>query len=65
MPVIIFEGGKMDKGKKEELVRELTEASVRVTGIDASAFITYVHENDFDNIGVGGELLTEILKKRG
>jgi 4-oxalocrotonate tautomerase len=65
MPVIIFEGGgKMDKDKKGELIRELTDAAVRVTGIGAPAFTIYIHENEHDNIGVGGELLTEILARQ-
>ena len=64
MPVIIFEGGKMDLDKKREIIRELTDTAVKVTGIDPSAFIVYVHENENDNIGVGGELLTEILGRK-
>ena len=61
MPVIIFEGGKLDLDKKRELIGELTEAAVKVTGIGAPAFTIYIHENEFDNIGVGGRLLTEHL----
>jgi 4-oxalocrotonate tautomerase len=63
MPVIIFEGSRLDLDKKRELIRELTDTAVRVTGIGASAFTIYIHENEHDNIGVGGELLTEILRK--
>ncbi|MCJ7501179.1 tautomerase family protein [bacterium] len=66
MPVIIFEAGnKMTLEKKRELIRELTDAAVRVTGLGAPAFTIYIHENEHDNIGVGGELLTEILARRG
>ena len=64
MPVITFEGTKMEMDKKKELIRELTEASVKVTGIGAPAFTIYIHENEHDNIGVGGELLTDILARR-
>ena len=35
MPIIIFEGTKMDLDKKKELIRELTDTAVRVTGIGA------------------------------
>jgi 4-oxalocrotonate tautomerase len=63
MPVIIFEGSRLDLDKKRELIRELTDTAVRVTGIGAPAFTIYIHENEHDNIGVGGELLTEILRK--
>lgn len=64
MPVIIFEGGKMDLDKRKELIRELTDTAVKVTGIGAPAFTIYIHENDHDNIGVGGELLTEVLARQ-
>ena len=65
MPVIIFEAGnKLDLEKKRELIRELTNAAVKVTGIGAPAFTIYIHENEHDNIGVGGKLLTEILAKQ-
>lgn len=64
MPLIIFEGGKMPSDKKEELVRELTDASVKVTGIDASSFVIYIHENEFDNIGIGGEPLSRVLGRQ-
>ena len=63
MPVIIFEGGTMDQGKKKELICELTDAAVKVTGIRPQAFIICIHENPTDNIGVGGECLTEVLAK--
>ena len=65
MPVIIFEAGNMMAlEKKRELIRELTDAAVKVTGIGAPAFAIYIHENEHDNIGVGGELLTEILARQ-
>ena len=64
MPLIIFEGGPMDLDRKKELIRELTDAAVRVTGIGAPAFTIYIHENEHNNIGVGGRLLTEHLADR-
>jgi 4-oxalocrotonate tautomerase len=64
MPLIIFEGGPMELDKKKELIRELTDAAVKVTGIGAPAFTIYIHENEHDNIGVGGELLTEVLARQ-
>jgi len=63
MPLIIFEGGKMDLDRKKELIRGLTETAAKVTGIGAQAFTIYIHENDHDNIGVGGQLLTEFLAR--
>jgi 4-oxalocrotonate tautomerase len=66
VPLIVFEvGSGMTPEKKKELVRRLTETSAQVTGIHEDAFVIYIHENDNDNIGVGGKLLTEILAERG
>ena len=65
MPVIIFEGGKMEPDKKKELIGRLTRASAEVTGIDAQAFIVYIHENELNSVGVGGEVLEEVLARRG
>ena len=63
MPIITFEGGKMDREKKKNLIQGLTEAAARATGIRTQAFTICIHENDPDNIGVGGELLTDILAR--
>ena len=57
MPVIHFYGPEMEKAKKEELVRDFTEAASRATGIPKDRFVTYVHEMDPENIGVGPILL--------
>jgi 4-oxalocrotonate tautomerase len=63
MPLIIFEGPAMDAGKKRELVRSFTEATSRVTGIAKEHVTVIVHQNERDNVGVGGELLTDRLAR--
>lgn len=62
MPVITFEGGKLTKEQKAQLVSEITEVAHKATGINRESFIVLIHENDRDNIGVGGDLLSERLK---
>jgi len=59
MPLIIFEGPRMEQQKKRELVRSLAEAASRVTGIRKEVFTTVIHENPPENVGVGGELLLD------
>ena len=61
MPVITIDIGKLEREKKEELVRELTQKASDVTGIPADKFIVLINEMERDNIGVGGKLLSEIL----
>lgn len=63
MPVITIELGAMEgKEKKAELTKALTDAAATVTDIPADKFIVLIHELDRDNIGVGGKLLSDILK---
>ncbi len=64
MPVLSYEGGKLDKDKKEELVKGFTEVAARVTGIPREAFYVYIKEYPDDSIGVGGLLLPDYLAKR-
>jgi len=61
MPVIKIDIGILDKGKKAQLVRELTAKASEVTQIPAEKFIVLINEMERDNIGVGGKLLSEIL----
>jgi len=50
----------MTKEKKAELVAKLTRTAHEVLGIPEQAFTVYIRENDKDNIGVGGKLLSDI-----
>ncbi|MDD2733555.1 MAG: tautomerase family protein [Desulfuromonadaceae bacterium] len=62
MPVITIDIGILDKEMKAGLVRELTAKASEVTQIPADKFIVLINEMERDNIGVGGKLLSEILK---
>ncbi len=63
MPLIIFEGPRMEKDKKRELARSFAEAVNRVTGIRKEVVTTVIHENEKENIGVGVELLSDKLAR--
>ncbi len=65
MPTIFFYGPKLEKEKKKEMIRSFTETASRLTGIEKSAFVVYMRESTPEDVGVGGELLEEVLKKRG
>lgn len=64
MPVIVFEGGKMDPDSKKELIGRFTTTAAEITGIDPQSFIVYIKENQLDNVGVGGRVLAEVLAER-
>jgi 4-oxalocrotonate tautomerase len=59
MPVITVEAGKLNKEQKSKLVRELTSQASEIMNVPEQAFIVLIKENEIDNIGVGGELLSE------
>jgi 4-oxalocrotonate tautomerase len=59
MPVITLEAGKLNTDQKRQLVRELTDTAAKVMQIPEQAFIVLLKENEMENIGAGGELLSE------
>lgn len=59
MPVITFEAAQLNKQQKAQLVKEFTESASRITGIPEAGFYVFIKENEGDNVGVGGRLLSE------
>lgn len=59
MPVITFEAARLTKNQKSELAKKFTETAARVTGIPEEGFYVFIKENDGDNVGVGGVLLSD------
>jgi len=60
----IFLRPKLDKENSREMIQSFTETASRVTGINKSSFVVYLREASHDNVGVGGELLEDRLKKK-
>jgi len=65
MPTIFFYGPKLEKEKRRIMIKEFTETASKLTGIDRSAFVVYLRESVPEEVGVGGELLEDVLKRRG
>ena len=59
MPTIFFYGPELDREKKRELVRSLTEAASKSTGIDKPHFSVYLRATSRDSVAIGGELLSD------
>jgi 4-oxalocrotonate tautomerase len=59
MPVITLEIAKLTKEQKQLLAIQFTETASRITGIAEEAFYVFIKENEFENIGVGGQLLSD------
>lgn len=62
MPVIKIEGSKMSKEQKQELIATLTKSASSIMNVPEQAFVVLINEREFDNIGVGGKLLSELKK---
>ncbi len=63
MPVITLEAGKLTKNQKSQLVKEITETASKIMNVPEPAFIVLLKENEQDNIGFGGQLLSERFLK--
>jgi 4-oxalocrotonate tautomerase len=59
MPAITIEAAKLSKEQKRELVTEITKIASEIMNVPEQAFMIFVKENELDNIGFGGKLLSE------
>ncbi|MBC3887468.1 4-oxalocrotonate tautomerase [Acetobacterium paludosum] len=59
MPVITLEAGKLNADQKRQLVKEFTNTASKVMNVPEQAFIVLLKENELDNIGFGGALLSD------
>ena len=59
MPVITVEAMPMSLEAKRELVQALTEQAARCMKLPPASIYVFIQENLYDNIGVGGMLLSD------
>lgn len=59
MPVITLELPKISKEQKQTLAKELTDVATKITGLPRDAFYIFLKENELENVGVGGILLSD------
>ena len=64
MPFIKIEAGKMNRETKEKLISGVTKAASEILGISEEAFTVLIKENETDNWGVGGKMLTKVFEER-
>jgi len=65
MPVITIEAGKTTKDQKKALIEDITKIGSKILGIPEQAFVVLLKENEYDNIGTGGKMLSELIVERG
>lgn len=63
MPIISWEGGKLGKEQKKELIEKLTEVAVAVTKVPAKFYSVIIREQLDENLGFAGETVEEIKAK--
>jgi 4-oxalocrotonate tautomerase len=63
MPFIKIEAGKMNKDQKAKLISGFTKLASETLGIGEDHFTILITENDRDNWGVGGKMLSDMLAK--
>jgi 4-oxalocrotonate tautomerase len=59
MPLITIEGPQLSKEQKRQLVETFTKVASDVTKIPEQGFVVLIKENNQDNVGVGGTLLSD------
>lgn len=63
MPVTTIEGPKLDVETKKNIIQDIAELLSKYYNIPTENFITYIKENEPDNVGVGIKTVTEMMKK--
>lgn len=67
MPIIEFTAGKLTREVKDQLITQLTDISVEITGIPKPLFFVTINEKPDEDIAVGGvsvQKLKEGLNKQ-
>lgn len=59
MPHIVVYSPRLSRSQKAALVAGLTDAFTGATGISAEHLVIHLEEHSYDNVGVGGRLLTD------
>ena len=64
MPVITIEAGDMSKEQKQTLIEGFTKVASETLNIPTQAFVVILKQNDADNVGSGGKMLSQIQAER-
>jgi 4-oxalocrotonate tautomerase len=60
MPVITVEGAHLSYEQKKLLIESLTKIASAIMGVSEKNYIVLLKENDADNIGLGGTVLSQL-----
>lgn len=65
MPIISVTMGPTSKAQKKEMIEKLTATAVEITKIPAQAFSVTITELAYENLGLAGRTVEEIMKEKG
>ncbi len=63
MPIISWEGGKLSKEQKKDLIQKFTDVAVEITKVPAKFYSVVIREQQDENLGFAGETVEEIKAK--
>lgn len=61
MPHIVIYCPPLELEQKSDVVERVTEAFAKATGHEADIISVHIQEFSYQNIGVGGQLLSKVL----
>lgn len=64
MPVINYQGTKLNTIQKQELIQKLTEVAAEVTKTPRQFFSVVIQEYTDDSLGMGGKTVEQIKLKQ-
>ncbi len=65
MPLVTVEGPVIkDLDKKRVMVKKITEAAAKAFSFSKDDIVVIIKENLPENVGVGGELVSDLKKKK-
>ena len=63
MPVVNITMGKADVATKKNIIENVTKTFSQTTSIPEDKVTVIIDEKDYENIGVGGNQVSELMKK--
>lgn len=64
MPVINYQGTRLSREQKQELIKKFTEIAMEVTKTPAQFFSVTIQEFEDDSLGIGGKTVTQIKSEK-
>lgn len=64
MPTISIITGPLSKDQKKEMIKSMTEISMRITGAPEAVHTVLIQELEYDSMGIGKKTVEEMMKSK-